>query len=537
VDTLLRHKACAKFASIPHHQRTKLFFNLDSRVLDMPDYSTGNTAAMLARLSLSPSAVCFEISERHEVTSLQRAMEVLKRYKGQLHRIAIDDYGSGYSGLQLLYHCEPDFIKIDRFFIEGIADDARKRLFVSNVVSTAHMLGISVVGEGVETERELLACREIGCDLLQGYLIAMPLTDVDQLKPVYGEVAELGKRERRRRAQPSCVLEAAARDLEPVSVNASMQQVLDAFRATGDVRLVVVVNELREPVGIIRESDVRRYLYNPYGWALLTGPSHDNIWGEFVTPCPKAETTCPIERIVETYSLDDDSHDGVMLTDNGVYVGFLTASDLLKVVSDANLALARDQNPLTRLPGNTMISDFMAEAVEDDSEAYCLAHLDFDNFKPFNDRYGFRRGDRAIQMFADILRTAAGIDSFFAGHLGGDDFFAGFRIGDRSFAVAEQILAAVVGKFRDDVVALYSAEDRKRGFIVVPGRDGIVRDYPLLTVTAAVLRLPVGRPAFAPDQAAAVLADIKLEAKKRPGEMTAVNLTDTIRTAVRAEAS
>ena len=57
------------------------------------------------------------------------------------------------------------------------------------------------------------------------------------------------------------------------------------------------------------------------------------------------------------------------------------------------------------------------------------AYFDFDNFKPYNDRYGFRQGDRTILLFSDILKKTSGANKFFAGHIGGDDFFAGFRIG------------------------------------------------------------------------------------------------------------
>ena len=140
----------------------------------LPNYSPGNTIRLLEEYDLPPESICFEISERHELPFLQQTKELLNTYKNQNFKIALDDFGTGYSGLQLLYNAEPDIIKIDRFFIEGIAGDSRKKLFVSNIVSMAHILGIMVVGEGVETEVELTVCREIGCDLVQGYYISRP---------------------------------------------------------------------------------------------------------------------------------------------------------------------------------------------------------------------------------------------------------------------------------------------------------------------------------------------------------------------------
>ena len=100
-------------------------------------------------MGLPPSTVCFELSERHQFECFSSIKTTLTTYKQQGYRIAVDDFGTGFSGLQLLYHAEPDFIKIDRFFIAGIAADPKKRLFVFKVLSLAHTLGIAVIAEGV----------------------------------------------------------------------------------------------------------------------------------------------------------------------------------------------------------------------------------------------------------------------------------------------------------------------------------------------------------------------------------------------------
>ncbi|MDZ7641484.1 MAG: GGDEF domain-containing protein [Desulfurivibrio sp.] len=94
---------------------------------------------------------------------------------------------------------------------------------------------------------------------------------------------------------------------------------------------------------------------------------------------------------------------GILVTDNGRYQGFLNANALLKLLSDKNLEEARNQNPLTRLPGNFLINRFISDALGDLENEYIYVYFDFDNFKPFNDKYGLRQGDRAILMFADIL--------------------------------------------------------------------------------------------------------------------------------------
>lgn len=192
LDLALREKAIDKFAQIPRDPRAQLFYNIDNRLLEMPDYAPGNTAAMLARRGMSHDALCFEISERYEFKSYAQTRDVLAAYAEESYTIALDDYGAGFSGLQLLYHCEPGYLKIDRFFIRCMERDVKKRLMVSHVISMAHLLGVAVIGEGVETEQEFLACREIGCDLVQGYLVQSPTTDVGALLPRYPLVGEPG---------------------------------------------------------------------------------------------------------------------------------------------------------------------------------------------------------------------------------------------------------------------------------------------------------------------------------------------------------
>lgn len=173
VDMALRERACAAFFQHLGTDGPTLFFNLDNRILDSMDYRTGGTQALLAGLGVSPKRVCFEISERHKITT-DSATETLSAYRRQGFRLAIDDFGAGYAGLALLYDQQPDILKIDRFFISDIPHDAKKRLFVTAMVELAHALDIQVIAEGVETAEELAACRSVGCDLAQGWHIGMP---------------------------------------------------------------------------------------------------------------------------------------------------------------------------------------------------------------------------------------------------------------------------------------------------------------------------------------------------------------------------
>lgn len=184
LELQLREKAIQKFCRLPFSHKLKLFFNVDTRVVSTSDYEPGQTLQILKKYNLQAHQVVFEISEQHRVSSLQHLQNILEQYRQQGFQIALDDYGIGFSGLQLLYYCEPEYIKIPRFFIEGLSQDPRKKLFLSNLINTSHVLGIQVIGEGIETEQEFYEGWGVGLDFIQGFLIQKPTCEMEVLQNV-----------------------------------------------------------------------------------------------------------------------------------------------------------------------------------------------------------------------------------------------------------------------------------------------------------------------------------------------------------------
>lgn len=520
VELWLREKAIKKFTAIKGHHNMKLFFNIDNRVLIMPDYAPGHTSRLLHRYGLLPESLCFEISERHELDYLGNCDNILSIYRQQAYKIAIDDFGAGYSGLRLLYHSEPDFIKIDRFFIAGIETDSKKKLFVGKVLNLAHILGIIVIAEGVETEKEYYICKEIGCDYIQGYLVQRPTLDVAELNEKYECIGGLSIRDRRERTLDHALLHEQMEYLEPISLHSSsneyftdMPTVFEKFRKSRNRSFFPVTNGHGEPLGLIRESELKEYAYSRYGKDLLLNRAAGKRIMDFIVKCPVTEINTRIEKILEYFAVDETS-EGILLTENGKYLGFLSARSLLKVINDKNIAIARDQNPLTKLPGNTLIAEFLEKVLEDLDTPCVIVYFDFNFFKAFNDHYGFRRGDRAILLFADILKEATNNGRFFMGHVGGDDFFAAFKATDIDVFAIHTRIVAIVNKFSHDVASLYDPADRDRGCIETTDREGNEKRFPLLSVSAAVLNIPARQRLITLEGIGTLIAELKKEAKR-----------------------
>ena len=522
VDVRLRDMAINKFVRLPHHEKAHLFLNLDNRTLETINDRRGDKTSLLATPHLRPEAICYEISEQHDCNHALTSSDLLKNFKRNGFRIAVDDFGAGYSGLQLLYNAEPDFIKIDRFFISGIGGDTRKASFVAHIVNLSHLLGILVIAEGVETEREFYSCKEIGCDFVQGYFIQRPTTDLAELKLSYESVLELSRRDRRRPPSDEKMLIDNIEAVPALCLDTEMSNIFEQFRQHKNHSFFPVVNATQEPVGLVTEFKLKGYVYSMYGKDVLRNRSMRRLSAQFLTRCPIADINTEAEKILEIFSLNNDC-EGIIITRDMKYLGFLSAKSLLRVIHEKGLLVARDQNPLTKLPGNYMIYEYLSEVVADSESSYLLAYLDFDNFKPFNDTYGFRKGDRVIQLFAELLKKDLIREQRFIAHIGGDDFFVGFKNIPSETAHAE--VRALIRKFQSHVESFYDPADLAKSCITARDRDGKMRTFALMTVSAAILDVPAGRDRSSIEEISGSIAELKKASKKSVDKVCTASTT------------
>ena len=184
VDLELRKKALEKFKNI-NQDKIVLFYNIDNRILYDKNYKQGGTKEILKELDLKKKSICFEISERGELPSANQLVQVINNYKSEGFKIAVDDFGKGVSWMELLYNSDPNYLKIDKFYIRDIQNDKKKQLITQSIVKLANTLDISIIAEGIETYDELEWCKKLGISYIQGYYIDTPQLDVLKLKKQY----------------------------------------------------------------------------------------------------------------------------------------------------------------------------------------------------------------------------------------------------------------------------------------------------------------------------------------------------------------
>jgi len=525
IELALREKAIQKFSQLEWKRQAKLFINIDNRVLDSEGYTSGNTINILKYYGLSLDAVCFEISEKHELRNAKEATEILNLYRSQGFKIAVDDCGTGFSGLKLLYYTKPDFIKIDRFFIQEITNDPNKRLFVSSIVNIAHLMGSIVIAEGVETIQEYYSCQDIGCDLIQGYLVQYPEQELGKIQRYYDHIKELNEKNRRKdNSGDKKLIDVEMEYIEPVFNYNSVSDLFENFKAKKNRTFFPVINNNYEPLGIISEKSLKDYAYSLYGSAMVQNPAFGKNLNKFITKYPIADIRTPVEKILEIYS-HNENLEGIIIVDGMKYKGFLSAYSLLKVLNEKNIAIARDQNPLTKMPGNTLIHKYLSESLQDTETPYVFVYFDLDNFKPYNDKYGFRNGDRVILLFSELLKAQNQSPERFAGHIGGDDFFMGVK-GISADKIYPDIMQ-IAKQFQNDVESFYDTEAIEKGYIVAKDRQGRKTVFPPLTVSSVILEIPAPRDRiYSTEEISTLIAGKKKIAKDSAEKICVTKLGD-----------
>ncbi|OYW20545.1 MAG: hypothetical protein B7Z52_02160, partial [Burkholderiales bacterium 12-64-5] len=145
---------------------------LDLQDKGLPD----RVAALLRRHDVAAKWLQLELTETGLLASGQDPIRVLKQLRAIGVGLSIDDFGTGQSSLAYLQRLPVNELKIDRSFVDGVDRDPRRQALLRSIVDIGHSLGLEVTAEGVETEAELAILRRARCDLVQGYLIARPMS-------------------------------------------------------------------------------------------------------------------------------------------------------------------------------------------------------------------------------------------------------------------------------------------------------------------------------------------------------------------------
>lgn len=183
------------------------------------------------------------------------------------------------------------------------------------------------------------------------------------------------------------------------------------------------------------------------------------------------------------------------------------------------LYINRGISPLTKLPGNVPIQSELRKRLLKKQE-FAVLYFDLDNFKAYNDTYGFLGGDEIIKQTARIILKNVNSDENihnFVGHIGGDDFVA--FVTNENY---EEMCQNIIIEFDKKIVDYFTDEDKERGYLEVPNRKGIIEEFPLVSISIGVVEVSKGR-FHNVLEIGEVGAQVKHLAKVTPGSAYAIN--------------
>jgi GGDEF domain-containing protein len=367
------------------------------------------------------------------------------------------------------------------------------------------------VAEGIESAEELRVLRDLGVELGQGYLLGKPQPQaVDQLLPAATSVIQSRRiavlPSRPRQARHDFTLETLSQPVEPLPADATHLQAARRFLNDEQLKALAVVRDGR-PVGLLSRQVFFNHYSRPYFKELY---DHQPCLLFANTEPMTLEAQVGLEQLTDVLTSEDQRYlsEGFVVTRNGRYLGVGTGERLVRAVTELRIEAARHANPLTFLPGNIPLTLHIGRLLQMNSP-FVACYADLNHFKPFNDHYGYWRGDEMICLLAKTLVAHCDPLRDFVGHVGGDDFVVLFQ--------SEDWLArteAMVATFNAEAVLLFDDEARGRGGIEAEDREGVMRFFPMTTLSAGVV--PVGAGAFAqPEAVASAAAMAKHKAKQQ----------------------
>ncbi|MGL4791510.1 MAG: GGDEF domain-containing protein, partial [Anaerotignaceae bacterium] len=238
-----------------------------------------------------------------------------------------------------------------------------------------------------------------------------------------------------------------------------------------------VVIEDNKVIGFMSKADLFSIMGGRYGYSLNAKKNlRDIINKEFL--CVNCDMTVNQVSKLAMQRPYEKLYNPIVVEKKGEYFGVVTIKDLLETCTKADIEKAMHANPLTGLPGNLLIEKEIQERIFGE-KPYCITYYDIDNFKAYNDCYGFENGDLMLELLADVLKSCA-TKKEFIGHIGGDDFIV---IAD--YEEGKPYCEKIVEEFTRKVITLYNDEDVINGCIISKNRNGVTDKFPLAGVSIA----------------------------------------------------
>lgn len=472
-------EAAKAFIIPPFHK--KLFMNVYSETIENKKFNQELIHFFMNEYQISPQNITFKVSDKVIVQEVNGSTTSISQYNNHNLRFLLGDVRDDLTNLEAIHHTDANFIKIDMKMIRDIDRYDLKSLIVKSIVEYSKTTDVALIAEGIETEEEFQTVLNLGVQYGQGYYIQKPYETIQPIRSQLKEKIHVLNRINVKKASNHVLYTPVKELVSSTQMIPPCTTVLEAYELMNDqanqTGLVVVDDE--KPIGVVSKETLAFRLSGRYGFNLYQDkPITKVMKREFLA----VDVNMPVNLVGEM-AMDrsaDTIYDFVVVTEDEKYHGIVTIKTMLRKTIDLKVLSAKQENPLTGLPGNGIIAEKITQMIENEEE-YSVSYLDIDHFKSFNDNYGFESGDAIIKLLASLI-TKHLPGNAFVGHIGGDDFVVIF-----DHYIPEDYFQPIIDLFEQKAHEFYNLEDRERGYVVAQNRSGVTDEYPLVSLTAVTL--------------------------------------------------
>lgn len=479
-----RMNALEKIASLPEAFDQKYFFiNVSPHIFNNPLFSRGFSRKELREIGIDYKNIVIEITEASTVGDYKGFEDLIRHYVEQGFYVALDDFGAGHSGLITLVAMTPHYLKLDRGIISDIHLNTYKQNLVKAISSFSSSVEIYLIAEGIEKYEELRTAFRQGVRFGQGFLLGKPLPypviHTRETKELLHDLIE--DYNLSRFAVDISISKLVARPFTVESRTMTCADLDREFRRNNSMDHVVVLDE-GVPSSLITRQDFYSAIGGRYGFSFFEKRLIDSILTPNMLVVEEQTDLRTLGKFAMNRNHNELYNPVVIIDKTGTFIGTITIKQLLTKAFDMEIKIASYSNPLTELPGNIIIGVWLDEVLA--KPKFTVIYGDLNNFKEYNDTYGFARGDDMIKLTAKVLQkhfAPLGSDVRI-GHIGGDDFIVIY-----DDIIPEYALEDVCRDFDDQKGDFFSSAHITKGFYYAANRQGDEVKTPLVSLSLAVV--------------------------------------------------
>ncbi|MGV8058332.1 MAG: EAL domain-containing protein [Smithellaceae bacterium] len=476
--------ALAKIASFPEPLKTANFFvNISPVVFADPRFLNEFTRFSLEEYGIDRRNIIIEITEEKAISNYSTFEKLIAHYTQEGFNIALDDFGSGHSGLITLVASTPHFLKLDMAIVRNVHKHDYKQKLVKAITTFAASVNARLIAEGVECVEELEVLMRYGVRYVQGFLFGTPQPEPYSLPMEWWPKLKVLVEK----------YDIAAIDLDTrIGGLVSFPTIIRKDEMTcKELDLVFKKNFHLDHIVILDEGAVvglitRQLFYSEtggaFGYQLLQKKPIETICKKLPLIVKDKMTVTMLSKLAMERCYED-LYDPVLVTDcTGEFLGTVTMKQVLTKSIELEIRSAIGMNPLTGLSGNNVIHRWIIKALS--CPEYSIIYADLDNFKCYNDTYGFIMGDELLQFTANILSQWMRLlpEEGKLGHIGGDDFVIVLKS-----IISKEALQDLCILFDTEKLRMFKSKDIKNGYINCVDRQGYDAKINLVTMSLAVI--------------------------------------------------